>query len=1475
MCVYIFAPTLSAPTGLDSLDPRSGIEHTLPGAIPTANGFPVPTGNNGLFVWNLDPDSPYLITANPALGELGYLSLGGRSSQIAGFSVLDRLMGRQPTFGPPHETGAQWTDVNQYLGSAYFLNQLGLQPESRYRFLGDAWYDTRYITDAILRQTGQRYIGGVGSDLSQMRWLIDNAAQAANGLGLALGVSLSDKQIAQLSHSIVWWEPVTINGQTVLAPKLYLVAADQSNVSGSVISAQHVAITAGDIHNDGGTIKADGMLHMVSRDALINREGLIQAGDNLTVIAKNDIQNLSGTIEGRNVTLQSLDGNVINQTLHQQTHINADGSESRQNANTALSFGVSGITAGIHAKENLGISAANDIQITGAELSAGQNVTLNAGENIDITANETVNLRTGFTTTQGDHRLDIHQQKSHINATDGAVTLTAGDSISVIASDIRANDNITLQAKEDIAILSARDQTSQAKDGKLQHATTDVQSSDIQSGHNLIVNAGNDIVMQASTLNAKDNVLLVAGNDLTLLSDAESRYDRTRINGGYKIEQQVTQQSTEINAGQNVLIGAGNDATLQATQIGAGGDIRLQAEGDLRLLTAEESSYYYEKTKTGGFLSSKSYEEERSSTTHKASELNAGNNIAITSGGDSLYQASKLNAGNDIALTSTGGQIQFSAVENTDFLKVDSKSSSVTTRVAGHGHNNTTQQFGEITQGGELTIQAEKGIRADIRQSSAQSLSAALEQMESAPETAWVAELAVRNDVEWHAVQDAYDDWEYDSESLSPAAAAVIAIVVTVCTAGAGAAAGGAVAGTSTVAAAGATTAAAVSAATAAAVQALAAQATLSLINNQGDVGKVLKDLGSKDNVKSLAASVVAAGVIAGVDTQMGWSQSGKAASTSYTAGSTTEQIATITPVSQPSFDTWWTGNSQLSSWDIAQRTVVHSGISAGVDTAINGSNFLESFGTSLMFNAGNEMGRASSWYIGENAALFGGDGSFGKSVIHGLNGGLIAELTGGDFAAGAGAGFATELASGVIGGFALTPEEQRQVQNGEKLFYVDDNGLARIIGGSVGAIITNTADGANTGANVATIIDQNNRQLHQTEKERLKELAGGDEDKEKQLTAAACALVKCSAEFAEGTAEKAAYEALELAGNRPEYAALREQLSQEKFLVSYTDPLTGERVVQDFAMFQYSNASAILDGAVYANGEYQLTTRGGGLIQATTGAAEIIGGGVACVGVITCAAGVIVASVGFDNLNAGTNTLVSGSPNKTIGAGLLETMGVPAEYSELVYAGVSVAGITTIAVKSVKTGEILNLSITKEGQVTTTAGNVLDTAGMSTSRHPLLDDAIPRNGDRLVVNQGVSPTCGHNTCGMVLDTLGKPVDIIGLISKVPPEAGGITSLQVANILKSEGVSAAAWVNRTVSDLTRYTANGTPIIVRIVDKTGGSSFSHFVVVDGVTTRNGISVVAIRDPWGKQYFSPVSTFEKNFTGDVVVPKGWQK
>lgn len=156
-------------------------------------------------------------------------------------------------------------------------------------------------------------------------------------------------------------------------------------------------------------------------------------------------------------------------------------------------------------------------------------------------------------------------------------------------------------------------------------------------------------------------------------------------------------------------------------------------------------------------------------------------------------------------------------------------------------------------------------------------------------------------------------------------------------------------------------------------------------------------------------------------------------------------------------------------------------------------------------------------------------------------------------------------------------------------------------------------------------------------------------------------------------------------------------------------------------------------------------------------------------------------------------------------------------------------------------------------------------------ARNPLKDDAMPRNGDRLVVNQGKVPTCGHNSCGMALDTMGKPVDIGALIQRIPPSKDGIYPQDVVSLFKSEGVRASYWTGRNVNDLARYTKDGTPVVAVIEDRTGGSSFRHFIVVDGVTTRNGVPVVAIRDPHGKQYFSPLSTFEKNYTREVIVPR----
>ncbi|EOV9674442.1 hemagglutinin repeat-containing protein [Cronobacter turicensis] len=483
------------------------------------------------------------------------------------------------------------------------------------------------------------------------------------------------------------------------------------------------------------------------------------------------------------------------------------------------------------------------------------------------------------------------------------------------------------------------------------------------------------------------------------------------------------------------------------------------------------------------------------------------------------------------------------------------------------------------------------------------------------------------------------------------------------------------------------------------------------------------------------------------------------------------------------------------------------------------------------------------------------------RIALHTLASAVLVKAQGGNAAAGAAGGFVAASSSAALS-LAFYNKKPEELSPDEKTVVVN---LVAALGAAGGSMAAGNSTGIGSGANAARVEVENNALANHTEKTVIDRLAKEGVATKQQLDAAACALLKCSAEFAEGTAEKAYYENLEKTGSQPEYAALREQLANEKFVVSYKDPLTGENVTISTALFKYTNINAILDGATYANGEYQLTTRGAGLLQAAGGAAEIIGGGVGCAGVVTCAAGAILATSGFDNLQAGSDALASGRPTKTVGAELLETLGVPTEYSEVVYAGVGLGGATTLVFKSARTGEVINVAVSKEGQVTrsttgTSVGNLEPGNSASTS--------MPRNGDRLVINQGNLPTCGPNSCAMVLDTAGIKVDVGQLITQSGVTAKGTTMARLSNVLNQNGLSAKRVTGVSMESLAKATSKGDPAIVRMSLDRGG----HAVVVDGITIRNGQQVVAIRDPaLGRQYFTPIDEFRQKFSGEAIFTK----
>lgn len=90
--------------------------------------------------------------------------------------------------------------------------------------------------------------------------------------------------------------------------------------------------------------------------------------------------------------------------------------------------------------------------------------------------------------------------------------------------------------------------------------------------------------------------------------------------------------------------------------------------------------------------------------------------------------------------------------------------------------------------------------------------------------------------------------------------------------------------------------------------------------------------------------------------------------------------------------------------------------------------------------------------------------------------------------------------------------------------------------------------------------------------------------------------------------------------------------------------------------------------------------------------------------------------------------------------------------------------------------------------------------------------------------------------------------------------------ISLTNALRLNGIESATWsLGATVDELAVATAKGNSVIARMELNHG----NHFVVVDGVTTRFGKAVVAIRDPGnGTQYFVPKVEFEAKFSGQVV-------
>ena len=214
--------------------------------------------------------------------------------------------------------------------------------------------------------------------------------------------------------------------------------------------------------------------------------------------------------------------------------------------------------------------------------------------------------------------------------------------------------------------------------------------------------------------------------------------------------------------------------------------------------------------------------------------------IQLKSGGDMTLSAIEataesigIDAGGKLNLLTQKTTSASSRTENDgDGAWVSAKSS---------GHTDETSQY-NLFNAPNLSIKANGGVTVQLGQNASPA------DLAQQPGMAWVGQLtsdpALANSVEWQRVQEEHKKWAQSQTSLGPVASVIVSVVVGVATAGAGSAAVG-TAGTATTTGTGiagamglsATTTAVASAAMQAGITALVSQATVSFVNNDGNLG--------------------------------------------------------------------------------------------------------------------------------------------------------------------------------------------------------------------------------------------------------------------------------------------------------------------------------------------------------------------------------------------------------------------------------------------------------------------------------------------------------------------------------------------------------------------------------------------------------------------------------------------------------------
>jgi len=251
------------------------------------------------------------------------------------------------------------------------------------------------------------------------------------------------------------------------------------------------------------------------------------------------------------------------------------------------------------------------------------------------------------------------------------VTATAAQDINNIGGRITARDALTLSAGRDLRVESTT-RTITSSQGSRTTLDRVAGLYVTRADGRLSASAERDVVIKAAAVDSAGEAEITSGRDL-LFQTAETNSDNqvTWDSDNYERESQTAEIGSTVNSHGDLTLQAGGDINARAATVTSDKNLTATADGDITLTAGNSTESIDQASKyssTSGFSKrTVTTREQSEQTTVQGSQLQ-GENVQLNAGNDLTLTSSTIAATDDISLNATGDTL-ITATQASDYRK--------------------------------------------------------------------------------------------------------------------------------------------------------------------------------------------------------------------------------------------------------------------------------------------------------------------------------------------------------------------------------------------------------------------------------------------------------------------------------------------------------------------------------------------------------------------------------------------------------------------------------------------------------------------------------------------------------------------------------------------------------------------------------------------------------------------------------------